>query len=259
VLAALLLAAAPALGDDSDPTDTASGYLDAVAEGSQVTAWTLCYPAADATLTLGRIDWGDDTTQDVGDGTADLTHTYTFGGAYTITLTCRDSSGNQFSDDAALVVDGPTESAAPSAEPTAVAGRTVPLARRIRTSGCTLGPGPDRRCSPGAYSAGLTRAAICARSFDPAALSSIPAALRRAVGQAYGVTGVAARTVAIDYVLPVALGGATGVANLFPRAPFAAAAARARAQFVTTLRQKVCAGTTTLRAAQRQLARAQSH
>jgi hypothetical protein len=258
VLAALLVAAAPALGDDSDPADTATGYLDVVADGSEVTAWTLCYPATDAALTFGRIDWGDDTTQDVGDSTADLTHTYTFGGAYTITLTCRDSGGHQFSDDVALLVDGPIEAVSPAVDATA-AGRTVPLAHRTRTSGCTLGPGPDRRCSPGAYAATLTRAAICARSFDPAALSSIPAALRRTVAQAYGATGPAVRTVAIDYVVPVALGGATGAANLFARAPFAAAAARARAQLVASLRQKVCAGATTLRAAQRQLARAQSH
>jgi hypothetical protein len=30
-------------------------------------------------------------------------------------------------------------------------GKTVLLAERTKTSGCTLGANPDRRCSPGAY------------------------------------------------------------------------------------------------------------
>jgi hypothetical protein len=30
-------------------------------------------------------------------------------------------------------------------------GKTVLLAPRTKSSGCRLGPNPDRRCSPGAY------------------------------------------------------------------------------------------------------------
>src|SRR5947208_9284651 len=44
-------------------------------------------------------------------------------------------------------------------------GSTVLLAPRTRTSRCAAGPEPDRRCSPGAYFSGLTKAVLCSSSF----------------------------------------------------------------------------------------------
>ena len=44
-------------------------------------------------------------------------------------------------------------------------GTTVLLKKRTKTSGCKLGPNPDRRCSPGAYYSKLTKAVICSSSF----------------------------------------------------------------------------------------------
>src|SRR5437899_12446662 len=40
-------------------------------------------------------------------------------------------------------------------------GTAILLAKRTRTSGCKLAAGPDRPCSPGAYSSKPTQSVIC--------------------------------------------------------------------------------------------------
>jgi type IV secretory pathway VirB2 component (pilin) len=254
LLVAVLGAAAAATtgdGSSSDPTDSATGYLDAVVSGNQATAWALCYPAIGATLKSGRIDWGDDTTENVGIGAPNLLHAYVYGGSYTIALTCTDSAGHSFTDEATIVAEGPARPVAAGGKQGVEAGKAVLLGRRRKTHGCKLGPAPDRGCSPGAYAENLTGAVICDQSFSPARLASVPASLRLAVAKAYGVQG---RAVSLRHVVPVALGGANTLANLFPQRA-SAAARRARAKLEGELRGKVCSGAVGLRAAQRQLAR----
>ena len=53
-------------------------------------------------------------------------------------------------------------------------GKTVLLMPRTRTSGCTLGANPDRRCSPGAYYSKLTKAVICSSTFRTGPIRNVP-------------------------------------------------------------------------------------
>ena len=50
-----------------------------------------------------------------------------------------------------------TTSSTPPKTGTVDVGKTILLASRTKTSGCKLGPLPDRRCSPGAYYSGGPR------------------------------------------------------------------------------------------------------
>ena len=53
-------------------------------------------------------------------------------------------------------------------------GKTVPLRHQTKTSGCALGPLPDRRCSPGAYSSKLTKRVICSPTFRTGPIRNVP-------------------------------------------------------------------------------------
>ena len=66
-------------------------------------------------------------------------------------------------------------------------GETVLLGARTRTVGCKLGVLPDRRCSPGAFYAGLTRAVICAPGFRTSAIRDVPQRKKYAVESEYGL------------------------------------------------------------------------
>ena len=60
-------------------------------------------------------------------------------------------------DGSAASSQSPTRRAAPTTSARVAVGVTVLLARRTKSAGCTLGPNPDRRCSPGAYYSKLTK------------------------------------------------------------------------------------------------------
>src|SRR5437867_1563011 len=53
-------------------------------------------------------------------------------------------------------------------------GKTVLLSPQTQASGCTLGPNPDRQCSPGAYYSGLTKSVICSPSFRTSTVRHVP-------------------------------------------------------------------------------------
>src|SRR5207253_2129875 len=77
--------------------------------------------------------------------------------------------------------------AAGSSGPPVDVGRTVLLGPRTKTGGCTLGANPDRRCSPGAYSSGLTSQLLCSPSFRTSSIRHVPQSLKFAVEQEYGL------------------------------------------------------------------------
>jgi hypothetical protein len=131
-------------------------------------------------------------------------------------------------------------------------GGTVLLARRSKASGCTRGPQPDRRCSPGAYYSGLTKSVICSASFRTSAIRNVPTPVKHAVEHEYGM---AARpygsTLEIDHIISLELGGSNVIANLFPeRAP----GYHPKDQLENRLHKMVCSGAITLRAAQQGIA-----
>lgn len=91
--------------------------------------------------------------------------------------------------------------------PTAL-GKTVLLAPRTRSTGGVLGPNPDRRCSPGAYYAKLTKAVICSPNFRPSTICSVPTSEKHVDEIEYRMAPASyGTTLEIDYIVSLELGG----------------------------------------------------
>ena len=135
---------------------------------------------------------------------------------------------------------------------TAVVGKTVLLGPRTRTAGCVRGLRPDRRCSPGAYSAGLTARVLCSAGFRTSAIRDVGQSLKYRVEREYRLAARHyGRALEIDHIVPLELGGSNAVANLFPEA---SPGYHAKDRLENRLHELVCARRMTLRAAQRGIA-----
>lgn len=137
-------------------------------------------------------------------------------------------------------------------------GKTVLLRHRTRTHGCKLGPLPDRRCSPGAYYSGLTKAVLCSASFRTGSVRNVPQSEKSAVEQEYGLAPkLYGRTLEIDHIVSLELGGSNDIANLYPEeAKFLAGdpGYHVKDKLENRVHAMVCAGQMSLRLAQRQIA-----
>jgi hypothetical protein len=132
-------------------------------------------------------------------------------------------------------------------------GATVVLDRQTKTTGCRLGPEPDRRCSPGAYSSGLTRSVLCSSGFHTSAIRNVPVSRKHDLEVEYGMTPRGyGSTLEVDHIISLELGGSNDIGNLFPeRAP----GYGVKDRLENRLHQMVCAGGISLRAAQQGIAR----
>ena len=132
------------------------------------------------------------------------------------------------------------------------AGETVLLVARTKTSGCDLGARPDRRCSPGAYYAKLTKRVICSASFRTGDYRNVPSSEKHAVEVEYGLAPKSyGSALEIDHIVSLELGGSNDIANLYPeRAP----GFHAKDKLENRLHDLVCSGQMTLRSAQQQIA-----
>jgi hypothetical protein len=96
-------------------------------------------------------------------------------------------------------------------------GHTVLLKDRTQTSNCTLSPNPDRQCSPGAYYSALTKERICAAGFRTDPIRNVPDSEKKGVEVEYGlVPKKYGKTLEIDHIVSLELGGSNDIANLFP-------------------------------------------
>lgn len=150
----------------------------------------------------------------------------------------------------AVWLDGGASAAAP-----ATLGATVLLAPRRVHGVCVRGPQPDRRCSPGAFYSGLDSAVLCASSFRTGVVRNVPQAEKYAVEREYGMPArLYGRTIEIDHVVPLELGGANDIANLFPEPGSGAASYHSKDALENRAHDLVCAGRMTLRVAQSRIA-----
>lgn len=137
-------------------------------------------------------------------------------------------------------------------------GKTVVLRNQTRTTGCTLGALPDRRCSPGAYYSKLTKRVICSTSFRTGPIRNVPVSVKHQVEAAYGLKpGSYGSTLEIDHIISLELGGSNDPRNLYPeRATFADGTPgyHVKDKLENAAHRAVCAGTISLRSAQRQIA-----
>jgi hypothetical protein len=132
-------------------------------------------------------------------------------------------------------------------------GQTVLMKARTQRASCTLANNPDRQCSPGAYYTRLTKSVVCSPSFHTSDVRDVPTSLKHDVEIEYGLTPKAyGRTLEIDHIISLELGGSNDVANLFPeKAP----GYHAKDKLENRLHKLVCSGAMTLRAAQVDIAR----
>ncbi len=129
-------------------------------------------------------------------------------------------------------------------------GKTVLLKKRSKTSGCKLGPNPDRRCSPGAYYSKLTKAVICSSSFHTGSIRNVPQSEKYAVETEYGMAEkLYGRTLEIDHIISLELGGSNDIANLYPERASPAPGYHVKDKLENKLHSLVCSGQMTLSSA----------
>ena len=152
-------------------------------------------------------------------------------------------------------LDGAATPAAASSGSPANLGATVKIGPQTATTGCVRGVVADKRCSPGAYYSALRTAAICAPAFHTSNIRNVPQSEKFAVEREYGMSpGFYGRTIEIDHIIPLELGGSNDIANLFPEPGAGAAGYRAKDRLENKLHALVCAGQLTLSAVQAQIA-----
>jgi hypothetical protein len=158
-------------------------------------------------------------------------------------------------------VDGHLKAGAPTTtssttSATVNVGQTVKLAKRTQTSGCTRGVLPDRQCSPGADYSGLTKAVLCSSTFRTSSIRNVPDSAKHQVEIEYGMTPKSyGRTIEIDHIVSLELGGSNDLANLYPEPGSGSASYRVKDKLENKLHGLVCAGSITLHAAQAGIAR----
>ena len=130
-------------------------------------------------------------------------------------------------------------------------GQTVELAPRTQASSCTPGPRPDRQCSPGAYYSGLTRTVLCSSAFRTGSIRNVPDSEKHQVEVEYGMLPRSyGRTIEIDHIVSLELGGSNDIANLYPEPGAGLASYHVKDRLENKLHDLVCAGSMTLHAAQ---------
>ena len=135
----------------------------------------------------------------------------------------------------------------PSITTAPAVGRTVLIARRSRSRGCTRGARPDVRCSPGAYYSGLTRAVICSSGFRTSTIRNVSQSEKYAAETEYGMLArLYGRTIEIDHLIPLELGGSNDIANLFPEPGAGNVSYQVKDKLENRLHTMVCARQITL-------------
>ena len=130
-------------------------------------------------------------------------------------------------------------------EPAGLSERRRDRAARAsdQDSGCVRGTSPDRRCSPGAYYSGLTKAVICSPSFRTSTIRNVPQSEKYAVEIEYGMPArLYGRTIEIDHIVSLELGGSNDIANLYPEPGTGVASYHVKDKLENKLHDLVCSG-----------------
>jgi len=137
-------------------------------------------------------------------------------------------------------------------------GTTVLLKERTKMSNCTLSPNPDRQCSPGAYYSALTKTRICAPDFRTDPIRLVPKSKKQDVETEYGMDPNPptpyGKTLEIDHIVSLELGGSNDIANLFPEKRDVSPGYKVKDKLVNKLHDLVCDGKRQLRVTQRKIA-----
>jgi competence protein ComEC len=140
--------------------------------------------------------------------------------------------------------------AAAAAEPTGI----FTPDERMSSSSCKInGPYPDHACTPGAIFADATIEDVCVKGYT-ATVRNVSTKTKKQVFEEYGITyPQPAGAYEVDHFIPLALGGANDIANLFPEAALPVPGFHEKDIVEVFLQGEVCSGRATLSAAQRQI------
>ena len=96
---------------------------------------------------------------------------------------------------------------------------------------------------------------ICASGFRTGSIRNVPQQEKFAVEREYGMRAAYyGRTIEIDHIVSLELGGSNDIANLFPEPGSGAANYHLKDRLENRLHDMVCAGALSLRTAQRRIA-----
>lgn len=150
----------------------------------------------------------------------------------------------------------PSPSAPPGVVPTGGGVAGTPAA----PGSCHAGDGgflPDPACTPGEADSRVTPTniadTVCRSGYTKTVRppTSVTEPLKRQVMAAYGLAGTPLKDVELDHELPLELGGASTVANLWPEPWAETRGAHHKDQLENVLHSQVCAGRMELATAQR--------
>jgi hypothetical protein len=126
------------------------------------------------------------------------------------------------------------------------------LGPRSKSSGCTLGVLPDKRCSPGAIERSRPASVLCDASFRTGTVRNVSDTTKHAIENEYGLAPKAyGSSLEIDHIVSLELGGSNDIANLYPEL---APGFHVKDKLENRLHKLVCTGKLSLRTAQRRIA-----
>ena len=132
-------------------------------------------------------------------------------------------------------------------------GGFVPDPRTTENNCKINGPYPDHACTPGAVFTDVTVADICVKGYT-ATVRNVSVNTKKKVFEEYGLAyPQPAGAYEVDHFIPLALGGANDIANLFPEAAAPVPGFHEKDVVEVFLQGEVCSSRATLAAAQRQI------
>lgn len=148
-----------------------------------------------------------------------------------------------------------SDSATSPAPPTPKAGIVYThLGVQTKTSGCVpAGALPDSACTPGAIFPDATLSQICTPGYTRT-VRNVPTALKDQVYAEYGITSHAAGEYEVDHLIPLELGGANDISNLWPEAASPQPGFHEKDQVENYLHTQMCSGALSLQQAQQVIA-----
>ena len=140
-------------------------------------------------------------------------------------------------------------------------GGDTPAYTPAATGSCHLrGDLPDPRCTPGAADPRVTQASlsstVCQRGYTATVRPplSVTDPIKTERMRAYGEASVSKSYVELDHLIPLEIGGASTVANLWPEPRAGPLGAATKDRLESALNAKVCDGSVSLADAQRAIA-----
>jgi len=151
------------------------------------------------------------------------------------------------------VATGPTSASAGAAANASSGGAFSPDPRTASSTCKINGVYPDHSCTPGAIFADATVADVCVKGYT-ASVRNVSDKTKKQVFLEYGLKyPEPAGAYEVDHFIPLALGGANDIANLFPEAAAPAPGFHEKDVVEVFLQEEVCSRRASLSAAQRQI------